>query len=96
MIIRNMPHQKLHILFILLDEVLPWETGVFPSIDLIRLAVEDKLHELFLIINGDFKDLELDGLAIVDAFTDELEVYYGFVAIEILVFILYLEDEFVY
>lgn len=96
MIIRNMPHQKLHIVFILFNEVIPRKAGVFSSIDLIGLAVEDELHELFLIVDGDFKDLEFDGLAIVDALADELEVYDGFIAIEVLVLVLDFEDELVY
>ena len=95
-IVRDMPHQKLHIVSVLLEEVVPRKASVLPTVDLVNLAMEYELHELFLVKDRDFKHLELNGLAFVDALADVLEVDDGFVAVEVLVLVLDLEDQLVY
>lgn len=94
-IIRDMPHQKLHIVSILLDEVIPRETCVLSTVDLIHLPMKNKLHELFLIEYRHLQNFQLNGLAVIDTLPNELKIDDRLVTIEILILILDLEDEFI-
>ena len=57
--------------------------------------MENVPHELFFIVDRKLQDLKLNLLFIVETFPDELKIGDGLVAVEVLVFVLDLEDEFV-
>lgn len=57
--------------------------------------MEDILLELFLIINGNLQDLQIDCSPFIERLPDELEVDDGLISVEVLVLILDLEDKLV-
>lgn len=78
-----------------MHEFFPRKAGVFCSIDIFNISLEDKLEELLFVIDGDFQYFQLDLSGIVETFSDELEVDDSFVSVEIFVFVFDFEDEFV-
>lgn len=50
-LIRDVPHQKLHAVLILLHKLGPGETRVLGSIHIINISLEDELQELLFIVD---------------------------------------------
>lgn len=86
-----MPHQKLNFVFVLADEFIPGEARVLSLQNFINIPVEDEFHHLILIVNRHLKNLELDNLAIAQAISNELEVCYRLIPIQVFILVLYLE-----
>jgi hypothetical protein len=81
---------------VFVEEVVPGEAGELSAGEVVGVPVEDEALELFLVVDGDLHDFEVDGVAVVEGLADELEVDDGLVAVEVLVLVPHLEDQLVY
>ena len=95
-IIRNVPHKKLVLLFIVVKQLIPGKTWVDAFSNFICISLKNIFHKLLLIVDRDFKNLELYIFLVIQTLSNELKISYRLIPIEILIFIFYFENKFVY
>lgn len=73
-ILRNVPDQKLQLLRISTNQLLPRKTRIVRFLYVLNTTVKDEFHQLLLVINRNLVNLQLNRTVVVQTLTDKLKV----------------------
>lgn len=94
-ILGNVPHQKLQILFHLFQQFVPGEFRINALAHVFVISIENVLHVLLFVVYRNLVDLELNRLLVVQTLSNKLEVGDWFVTVQVLILIPHFENELV-